>query len=50
MMEYSVPVALHLDLLVCAVEIAIAGKECLGESRLLWLICLKIGLLTVLIG
>jgi hypothetical protein len=35
MMEYSVPVALHLDLLVFVVEIAIAGKECLGEPQLL---------------
>lgn len=48
-MEYSVPVALHLDLLVFVVEIAIVGKERLGEPQLLWLKCLKIGLLTVVI-
>jgi hypothetical protein len=35
MMEYSVPVALHLDLLVFVVEIAIVGKERLGEPQLL---------------
>lgn len=29
MMEYFVPAALHLDLLVCVAEIAIVGKECI---------------------
>ena len=40
-MEYSVPVAHHLDLLACVVEIAIVGKECLWNCGYFTLYVLK---------